>query len=235
MKMKDKRQEQIENKRRHKEELKNKRRTEPILNRPVPFKLQKPSILIVCEGQNTEKSYFDKFRLTSAKLVTLGKGYNTISLVNEAIRLSKLADYEQIWCVFDKDDFTADDFNTAIAMAEGVGFGVAYSNQAFEYWLLLHFEDHQGGALPRGDYNKKINSHINRLGATYDGDRSKIVTSEFFELREGTIPDTDGLIRRDLAITRAKRNYALFNHASPATEESSTKVFLLVEEILKYV
>jgi hypothetical protein len=232
--MKNKRLEQIENKKRHKEELKKKRRAEPTLDRSVPFKLEKPLILIVCEGQNTEKSYFDQFRLSSAQLVTLGKGYNTISLVKEAIRLSKLKNYEQVWCVFDKDDFTANDFNSAITIAEAIGFNVAYSNQAFEYWFLLHFEDHQGGALPREDYNKKINSYINEFGATYDGTGSKIVTEEFFELLEGKIPETE-TIRRDLAISRARRNYSLFNHSSPATEESSTKVFFLVEEILKYL
>lgn len=31
---------------------------------------------------------------------------------------------------FDKDDFNDIDFNYAI------------SNQAFEYWLILHFDDH---------------------------------------------------------------------------------------------
>ena len=107
MKMKNKRQEQIENKKRHKEELKSKRRLPPDLNRSAPFKLEKPLILIVCEGQNTEKSYFDQFRLTSAQLVTLGKGYNTISLVKEAIRLSKLVTYDQVWCVFDKISSTS--------------------------------------------------------------------------------------------------------------------------------
>ncbi|MGN6417310.1 MAG: RloB domain-containing protein [Pseudobacter sp.] len=32
---------------------------------------------------------------------------------------------------------------------------IAYSNQAFEYWLILHFEDHQGGKIDRNDYHKK--------------------------------------------------------------------------------
>lgn len=99
---------------------------------------------------------------------------------------------------------------------------------------MLHFEDHQGGALPREDYNDKINAYINALGAVYDGEGSKIITPEFFELLEGVVPGTN-TIRRETAMIRARRNYGLFNHTSPATEESSTKVFLLVEEILKYL
>jgi hypothetical protein len=233
--MKNKKNEQIENKKRHKEELK-RRRTAPDLTRKPPTKLERPLILIVCEGENTEKSYFDHFRLTSAQLVTLGKGYNTLSLVAEAIRLSKQsnANYEQVWCVFDKDTFAAQDFNSAISIAEANGFQVAYSNQAFEYWLLLHFEDHQGGAMPRQDYDKKINHYINPLGASYEGQGNKIVSRQFFELLEEKPKESD-VSRRETAIKRAKRNYDRFDHSSPANEESSTKVFLLVEEIMKYL
>ena len=209
--MKNKKQEQVENKKRHKDGLK--RRGEPDLTRSAPSKLEKPLILIVCEGQNTEKSYFDQFRLTSAQLVTLGKGYNTISLVNEALRLSQLKTYEQVWCVFDKDDFTANDFNTAITIAAANNFGVAYSNQAFEYWLILHFEDHQGGAMPRQDYSDKLNGYIEPLGAAYDGDGSKTVTSDLFEILEGKDENT-GKIRRELATDRAKKIYAKYSHAS---------------------
>lgn len=235
MKMKNKKLEQIENKRRHKDDLK-RRRAAPDLARKEPTRLERPLILIVCEGKNTEKSYFDQFRLTSAQLITLGKGYNTISLVNETIRLSKLPDanYEQIWCVFDKDDFSANDFNSAINIAEGKGFNVACSNQAFEYWLILHFEDHQGGPMPRKDYNKKLNEYINPLGASFDGDGNKVVSVKLFELLEEK-PDGSEFSRRQIAVKRAKRNYEKLDHSSPATEESSTKVFALVEEIIKYL
>ncbi|MCK6695825.1 MAG: RloB family protein [Thermoanaerobaculia bacterium] len=147
MKMKNKRAEQIARKQRHKEtiaEAKGRRRGEPSLERPEPTRVQKPAILVVCEGINTEPGYFEKFRLTSATIEAVGEGYNTLSLVRRAEALKAKGDYEQVWCVFDKDDFPASDFNAAIQFAEQLGFGVAYSNQAFEYWLLLHFEDHQG-------------------------------------------------------------------------------------------
>jgi hypothetical protein len=40
--------------------------------------------------------------------------------------------------------------------------------------------------------------------------------------------------RIDLAIDRAERNYNHFDHINPALEESSTTVFRLVRELLKY-
>lgn len=58
MKMKNKKADQIAAKKKHIEGLKKSRRNEPILEREQPSKLEKPTILIVCEGQNTEPSYF---------------------------------------------------------------------------------------------------------------------------------------------------------------------------------
>ena len=45
--------------------------------------------------------------------------------------------YQNVWIVFDKDDF--DDFDQAIQEAINRGYNVAWSNQSFEYWLYLHF------------------------------------------------------------------------------------------------
>ena len=215
-------------------EAKAKRGAEPLLVRAVPTKEEKPTFLIVCEGKNTEPSYFKQFRLSSAIFKTIGKGYNTIALVNHASQLNQKEKYEQVWCVFDKDSNTPANFNTAITTAENQGFHVAYSNQAFEYWLILHFEDHQGGAMPRTDYNDKINHYISPLGATYEGEGDKFISECFFDLLSG-VDSFTGRKRIELAISRAKRNYGQFSHHSPAEEESSTTVFRLVEEILKYV
>ena len=210
------------------------RGVEPALIRVVPSIEEKPTILIVCEGENTEPSYFKQFRLTSAKIKTLGEGYNTLSLIEQAAKIQEKGKYDQVWCVFDKDSFTLNNFNKAIQMAEAMGFGIAYSNQAFEYWFILHFEDHQGGPMPRTDYNQKINRYINPSGAVFDGKTNKKVSSRFFDLLFGNDGDT-GKNRTHLAITRAKRNFDKFDHSSPALEESSTTVFRLVAEILKYV
>jgi hypothetical protein len=174
----------------------------------------------------TEPSYFHQFRLTSATIKAVGEGYNTVTLVQRAIELYNEGEYDQVWCVFDKDDFPAQDFNNAIQIAEASGMKIAYSNQAFEYWLILHFDDHQGGAMHRRQYCAKINEHLKPFGISYDC-KGKRISDELFELliAEG---------RQQDAIQRAKRNYDRFDHRSPALEESSTTVFRLVEEILKF-
>lgn len=234
MKMKDKKAEQKAAKQKHREQLKAQRRKEPNLERPVAELTEKPSILIVCEGENTEPSYFNQFRITSAKVKSVGEGYNTISLVNRARALSQQGNYDQVWCVFDKDDFNDTDFNSAIQIAVANNFGVAYSNQSFEYWLILHFNDHQGGGMHRDSYNDKINEHLKPFKVTYDGNGTKLIEEDFFELLDG-IDDKTSRKRAELAIDRAERNFNHFDHTNPAREESSTTVFRLVRELLKYV
>lgn len=238
MKMKNKRTEQIAAKKKHKEKVKSKRKEEPNFDRPAPKLIKKPTILIVCEGENTEPSYFNLFRLSSATIKPVGEGYNTVSLVNRAIQLANEGSYDQVWCVFDADPkpdnpVHSANFNTAINIAESNGFGVAYSNQAFEYWLILHFSDHQGGHMPRTDYDAKINKFLKPFKLTYDGKKSKIISEEIFEVLNGIDEKTNNK-RVDLAIKRAERNYQIFNHVDPASEESSTTVFRLVTELFKY-
>ncbi|WMJ74947.1 RloB family protein [Cytophagaceae bacterium ABcell3] len=244
--MKNKKAEQAEAKKQHKELLKAHRRKEPRLEREEPEKRIKPTILIVCEGKNTEPSYFEKFKLTSATIRAIGEGYNTVSLVERAKELSERIEndsstrkYDQVWCVFDADPKAdnskqAESFNKAIKLAEKYGFGVAYSNQAFEYWIILHFEDHQGGAFNRSGYNDKINKLLKPYKVKFEGEGSKIITDSIFELLEGVDEKTQKP-RVKLAIERARRNYDLFDHTNPAKEESSTTVFKLIEEILLYV
>ena len=124
----------------------------------------KQSFLIICEGVRTEPDYFKAFRMTTATVKAIGQAMNTISLVNKAINIrdteqKKKHYYDQCWVVFDKDDFPAKDFNQAITLARKNGFRVAYSNQAFEYWFLLHFNLYRG-PLHRQNYADMLSKLI---------------------------------------------------------------------------
>lgn len=234
MKMKNKKNEQLAAKQKHRDQLKANRRTEPNFERATPKLIEKPTILIVCEGENTEPTYFNQFRLSSATVKPIGEGYNTTSLVNRAIQLANQGKYDQVWCVFDKDDFNENDFNNAILIAEANKFGVAYSNQAFEYWLILHFDDHQGSGMHRDNYNEKIKNLLKPFKITYDGTKSKKISEDFFDLLDG-IDEKTNVKRIELAIRRAERIYEQLDNTNPAKEESSTTVFRLVKELLKYI
>ncbi len=115
-----------------------------------PFKF----IYIFTEGEKTEVNYFKskrkeieaEIRRKNIKIEIKGTGYNTLSIVEyaldfiarENIKINDSADSDECWVVFDKDSFDKD-FDNAINKAEANNIGVAYSNESFELWFLLHF------------------------------------------------------------------------------------------------
>lgn len=200
-------------------------REERSLRRISSTRVVKQSFLIICEGENTEPDYFNAFRLTSANIKAIGQGISTIGLVQKAIRIKederhKGNSYDQYWVVFDKDDFPNNDFNTAITLAENNGIKVAYSNQAFELWFLLHYNLIQG-AMHRNQYASKLNEH---LDFAYSKERGI-----------GTLMYQVLLPKQNDAIRNARTILQQWDGVSPALAESSTKVHLLVEELNKYL
>ena len=185
----------------------------------------KQSFLIVCEGEKTEPDYFKAFRMTAATIKAVGQAMNTMTLVNKAISIREADQkrkrvYDQCWVVFDKDDFPAKDFNQAIQLAEKNGFHVAYSNQGFEYWFLLHFNLYTG-AIHRNQYKDMLTK---LTGMPYS--KSEGYGAVMYNLL---------LSRQQQAISNAETVLAEISHGNPAEEESSTTVHRLVWELNKYL
>lgn len=200
-------------------------RQERSLKRRSSYRDIKQSFLIICEGVNTEPDYFNAFRLTSASVKALGKGLNTIKLVQEAIIIKneerkKGHVFDQYWVVFDKDDFSNHDFNEAIRLAESNGFQVAYSNQAFEYWFLLHFNMYRG-YIHRNDYEQMLSLQM-RVRYNKKGN----FTTKIYGLL---------LPYQQEAISRARKILAEFGNTPPSQAISSTTVFKLVEELNRFI
>ncbi|OOV14433.1 RloB family protein [Deinococcus sp. LM3] len=130
---------------------------------------ERRTYLIVCEGEKTEPNYFKEMRQhhrLSIAIEPVGTGYNTISLIDEAERLHTANNriYEQVWCVFDKDDFPDQNFTNAIQKALSKGFRVAWSNESFELWYLLHYR-FTTAHLPRSVVYTELSTHF---GKKYD-------------------------------------------------------------------
>lgn len=133
------------------------------LQRSSKRKRQLRKILIVCEGEKTEPSYFKSFPEKPDVFDSLdveGIGNNTIFVVKKAIELRDKAlkegtPYIEAWAVFDKDDFSQTDFEAAINIAVENRIHVAYSIECFELWYLLHFNFYDT-AMHRKDYFDKL-------------------------------------------------------------------------------
>jgi RloB-like protein len=109
---------------------------------------EKKSFLIICEGENTEPLYFKNFPVPTNTVIIEGGRNTKTSLVDYALKVRGKQRFEgrEVWCVFDYDvkpDEAAtqpQDFNNAITKAESHGMKVAWSNDAFELWFVLHYQ-----------------------------------------------------------------------------------------------
>ncbi len=190
------------------------------LKRKEAIRSERENILIVCEGEKTEPYYFRAFRVTSANVKVCGNGCNTISLVEDTKKIyeeskNNKEPYDQTWCVFDMDSNPIQ-FNKAIKLAEKYGFHVAYSNEAFELWYILHFE-YFVADVGRRAYLKKLTK---LFGKKYKKNDRLI----FVEL----------LSKQKQAIRHAKKLLKEYPSCKPSDKKPSTTVHLLVEELNKY-
>lgn len=209
--------------------------------RPVRFRRYDQIFLIVCEDENTEPSYFRRYLALVPEetlyLECIGTGKDPLGVVESAIKearkLSEKAKKEVdfVWVVFDKDDADLNDnrikrFQTAFALSKENSIRLAYSNEAFELWLLLHFiELDPRIALPR----KKIYSLLEREICKFD---------EEFQYLHGDIAileKVDTLGSEEDAIKRAKLLNDYFSKTAPILANPSTKVAELVQELNDWV
>jgi predicted HTH transcriptional regulator len=122
-----------------------------------------PTFIIFCEDEVSEPVYFKSFETPLIKVNPIGKKksktHNVISalahcrenglmegvLENERLKEGNI----KVWCVFDMDKDKAVpaeikinvDFDKSISTANSCGIDVAWSNDSFELWVLMHFED----------------------------------------------------------------------------------------------
>ena len=157
---------------------------EPVatIERPVRSRKYTYYILIVCEDEMTEPNYFGKYRQLFLEILpketiylrSVGTGRNSLGVVRyaneqkEILRQESGKDIDQIWVVFDKDDLDKSkgnrkNFEEAFNVANDLNIKIAYSNECFELWFLLHFEDVEASTiLPRDEIYRRLEDAIRR-------------------------------------------------------------------------
>ena len=184
--------------------------------------LEMRRILIVCEGEKTEPNYFKSFPANPEvydHIDIRGTGYNTVSLVKKAIKLKdgalrKNAPYIEVWCVFDKDNFSIEQFQNALDLANKNKIRCAYSIEAFEIWYMLHFNFYHT-ALSRTQYKEKLSELLEKpyqKNAEY-----------MYQLLKK---------RQETAIKNAKKLFYLQSNQQLSNQNPITTVFELVERIV---
>ncbi len=186
------------------------------LSRKINIQDEIPTFLIVCEGERTEPNYFRSFRVPTIRIEVKGLGFNTISLVEAAIMEKANHEYDQTWCVFDRDSFPAENFNRAIFLAKEHDIKVAYSNEAFELWYLLHYH-YYDTAIGRKEYCKRL---TDLMGMEYKKNHPDI-----YRLLEN---------RQASAIRNAEKLLTQYNPPRAEKDNPSTTVHLLVQELNRF-
>ncbi len=198
------------------------------------------SYLIVTEGKCTEPLYFKGIKakieekiggsievVQAPQIDISGKGLGTgklLEITDKIVKDSKI-NYQNVWIVFDKDDF--EDFDEVIKEAKRKGYKVAWSNQSFEYWLFMHFE-YSDSALHRDDWTKKLDDKFKELNLG-SGKYCKN-DANIYDL----VNTYDGV---NAAINHAKRRMADFDADKhrPSKYDPGTTVHELVQELKQYL
>lgn len=198
--------------------------------KPVEVLEEKQYYLIVCEGSRTEPEYFQHIQnmlpknLVETIAIEGGQG-NTIDVVRKAIELRDKRNrsvtappFDEVWAVYDKDDFPAKRFNSAIQLAAQEDICSGETNEAFELWYVLHF-DYLDTAIGRADYCTRLSKIFNRKYI-------KRETHFHALLFEGK--------RVLTAIGHAEKLLKIHTGKSPANACPYTRVHELVRKLLVY-
>ena len=196
---------------------------------------------IFCEGEQTEPLYFDGFkRLIEANPIYRNMvlieiepcAADTMRVIGKAERYVEENHIKrgQIWCVYDKDSFPAGNFNGVTERAAKLSqdnpdlqYHTAWSNECIEFWFILHFTYYTSNNH-RTEYISFLNDKFRNLGI---GKYQKNMKCTFDILKDYGDPK--------LAIRYAKRIISDAKGRTPADTAPGTKVYELVEELVKFL
>ncbi len=122
---------------------------------PNRYAIRSAKHLIFCEGDKTEPLYFAGFKraieacpIYEEMIEIFPHCGDTQGVLKTALTTvnKRKPQKANIWCVFDKDDFPIEHFDGVSKKIEELNqtyrqwrFHSIWSNECFEFWLLLHF------------------------------------------------------------------------------------------------
>lgn len=227
-----------------------------------------PTFIIFCEDEVSEPIYFKFFETSKIKVNPIRNQKSMMDNVVNAIchckenglidesddKLCVCKDGNHVWCVFDRDKEETDEkilrgnvlFNESLKSAESNGIKVAYSNDAFELWILLHFENID---LENEQYKKRVH-YYERLTEIFRGIANpnnfltKVLQYQGYSYKNSLKSEKSfrNIVRPAIinntrvAIERAKQLEEKFANSKLSEHEKSplTLVHHLVEQLIEY-
>ena len=209
-----------------------------------------PDIIIACEDSVSSPTYFRMIvnGLIEQKIITQDsfviaphKHSNPIGVLQDLKNYKKegkvYKEFEHKWIVIDRDSprvngggHSAEDFNNALKNAKSkksnLNIEVAYANDSFELWYLLHFE-YRNSSISRDEILTQVIKRLKEIDAykfaklTKDNIKQENYTKLIFETLKPL---------QNMAIRNAKNLLESYGEGhSPESDNPSTRVHLLVE------
>jgi len=170
----------------------------------VKKRIELKSVLIALEDTKSSKYYFQELlkdkKLIGKVIFAKHTGTDPESVV-DAIVLHKEKNghvkYEKEWAVFDRDSWTKSQVNSAINRAKALKICVSISNEAYELWILLHFEKLERYTT-RQDLNSKLNKHFKDLCGQDYSKSSQDVYRYIIGKQAKAIKNSENLVKKHL-------------------------------------
>ncbi len=185
---------------------------------------------IITNGEQTEYNYFKllKAKRSVYDVKIIFENADPLGLVQYAQRY--IAEANQVWCVFDIDYSYKDKrLIPALKQAEEIGIKIAYSNIAFEVWLISHFEKCKT-SLQLDGYISELDKLLKENGSnkTYSKTDEKLLKECFIPNYKKAIENSKIIYQNYVKIHNAK----FPNQRQPIWNwVSSTSVYKLVESL----
>ena len=227
-----------------------------------------PTFIIFCEDSASEPTYFRYFETPLIKVNAIGDQKSMFTNVSQAIDYCnnqglmeeslengplKLKTSEvNVWCVFDRDlnqtppnTIHNVNFDTSIYLAETCGFNVAWSNDAFELWILLHFEEvdiNDENNSSRVTYYERLTKIFENIpNPNEDLEKARRYNNFCYKMNLKSEKNFRSIVRPEIipntikAIERAKALEAIhFSNLTPYHQKvPCTLVHKLVEELIR--
>lgn len=136
---------------------------------------EKKAVLIALEDTKSSRFYFEDLindkGLTGQVVFAEHWGTDPDSVIKAVIKsVEKFShiQYEKKWIVIDRDGWSKSQINGTVQRAKDLDICVAISNEAYELWILLHFEK-LTSSTGRVQLNHRLNKiFLERCGKKYE-------------------------------------------------------------------
>jgi len=189
-------------------------------------RVEKKAVLIAFEDSKSSKYYFrdllrDKELTGQVILVNRDKGQDpkrVFEKIGEYKQKNLNEVFEKEWIVIDKDNWSKDKYLGVIDRGRKEKICIAFSNDAYELWILLHFEP-----LTRSTHRKELNSKLNQIFLEKCGKKYEKSSQDVYllirDLQETAIKNAKNLVKQHL------RDYGKID----SNKNPITTVYQLVE------